>query len=175
MNKERIADELEAVRARSLSLLESLDEDALVRQHSTLMSPLVWDLAHVGNYEDLWLLRGLGATGVGPQYDSVYDAFRHPRRDRPSLPLLDPAAARAYIGEVRGRVLDVLDRVSLEGSLLRDAFVYGMVVQHEHQHDETMLATLQLMDGDGYRPGLAPPLGVRYAGAAEVLGDGGPF
>ena len=28
--------------------------------------------------------------------------------------------------------------------LLDDGFVYGMVVQHEHQHGETMLATIQL-------------------------------
>src|SRR5581483_1019916 len=55
------------------------------------------------------------------------------------------------------------------------AFVYGMVVQHEHQHDETMLATLQLMAGDGYRPDApAPPAG-GPVGAAEVRVDGGPF
>ena len=48
---------------------------------------------------------------------------------------------------VRGRVLDVLDQVELDPTvpLLNDGFVYGMVAQHEHQHDETMLATLQLM------------------------------
>ena len=72
--------------------------------------------------------------------------------DRPALPLLGPAEARRYIASVRARVLDVLERVPLdpERPLLADGFVYGMVVQHEHQHDETMLATLQLMDGTGY-------------------------
>ena len=42
----------------------------------------------------------------------------------------------------------MLDRIDLDRGdpLLADGFVYGMVVQHEHQHDETLLATLQLMD-----------------------------
>ncbi|MEV7908084.1 DinB family protein, partial [Streptomyces anulatus] len=54
--KERIAAELIAARDRSLAYTDA-EDDLLVRQHSPLMSPLVWDLAHVGNYEELWVLR----------------------------------------------------------------------------------------------------------------------
>src|SRR3954464_10641945 len=175
--KTRIVDELTAARGRSLDLLDPLDDDGLRRQHSPLMSPLVWDLAHVGNYEELWLLREVaGAPAVDASLDDIYDAFRHPRPNRPALPLLGPAEARRYIAEVRGRVVDTLDVVDLdERPLLSGGFVYGMVVQHEHQHDETMLATLQLMDGAGYRP-LAPPA---PAAAGDVNGEvtvpAGPF
>ncbi|HZQ27799.1 MAG TPA: ergothioneine biosynthesis protein EgtB [Acidimicrobiales bacterium] len=177
--REVIAAELDAARRRSLDLLDPLDEADLIRQHSPLMSPLVWDLAHVGNYEDLWLLRALEADGVGAEYDQIYDAFRHPRKDRPGLPLLGPAAARGYIGEVRQRALDVLGKVALDerSPLLDGGFVYGMVVQHEHQHDETMLATLQLMESSAYYP-IDAPVGVPVRpapGAAEVLVEGGPF
>ncbi len=158
----RCADELEAVRRRSLELLAPLDEAALTRQHSRLMSPLVWDLAHVGNYEDLWLVRAAGGqAGVEPALDGMYDAFRHVRADRPALPLLGPADARRYLSQVRGRALDILDGMQFDPAvpLMADGFVVGLVVQHEHQHDETMLATLQLMDGHGYRPlAPAPPL-----------------
>ena len=158
--RQRLADELEAVRRRSLDLLAPLDDDALLRQHSPLMSPLVWDLAHVGNFEELWLLREVaGAEPIDAALDDVYDAFRHPRPNRPALPLLGPADSRRYLLDVRGRALDALEAADLDGDgrpLLAGGFVYGMIVQHEHQHDETMLATLQLMAGDGYRP-LAPP------------------
>ncbi len=169
--REVVAGELETARARSLALLEPLSEPDLIRQHSPLMSPLVWDLAHVGNYEDIWLLRSLDAEGVGARYDDLYDAFRHPRRDRPSLELLSPAEARAYIAAVRARVLDVLERIPFDAErpLLADGFVYGMVAQHEQQHDETMLATLQLMNCTGYRPpATAPPDGALVT-PAEVL------
>ena len=175
--KARIVDELGGARRRSLDLLAPLDPDDLVRQHSPLMSPLVWDLAHVGNYEDLWLLRALGAAGVGPQHDDTYDAFRHPRRDRPALPLLTRAQAGAYLDEVRERALATLERVELDPArpLLADGFVYGMVLQHEHQHDETMLATLDLMGEPGYRPeGVAPPP-ARAAVRGEVVIAAGPF
>src|SRR5262245_58628597 len=162
--KKRIVDELAAARSRSFELLDPLDPDALVRQHSPLMSPLVWDLAHVGNYEDLWLLRAIGVDGVGPQHDDTYDAFRHARRDRPGLALLDHEAACRYLAEVRDRAVDRLDAVDLTTEpLLRDGFVYGMVVQHEHQHDETMLATLNLMAAPGYRPALVAPPAARSA------------
>src|SRR5205085_753076 len=148
----------------------------LTAQVSPIMSPLVWDLAHVGNYEELWLLRAVTRTPpIDASLDELYDAFRHPRKNRPSLPLLGPAEARRYIGDVRGRVLDTLERIP-ENPLTEDGFVYGMVVQHEHQHDETMLATLQLMGGDGYRPVAAPaPAVAPHTGSAEVLVDGGPF
>jgi iron(II)-dependent oxidoreductase len=172
-----VATELEAARRRSLDLLAPLPEAHLVRQHSPLMSPLVWDLAHVGNYEEQWLLRAVGGPAVRPDCDGIYDAFRHPRRDRPSLALLGPAEARAYIATVRDQVLDLLDRVELDPAqpLLDEAFVYGMVVQHEHQHDETILATLQLMDGEGYRPDAhASPSGHPVT-QAEVRVDGGVF
>jgi iron(II)-dependent oxidoreductase len=139
------------------------------------MSPLIWDLAHIGNYEELWLLRqAAGAPAVDASLDDIYDAFRHPRPNRPSLPLLGPADARRYIAEVRGRVLDTLEGIELEGPLLDRGFVYGMVVQHEQQHDETMVATLQLMDGPGYRP-LAPPAPPGSPVAAEVTVAAGPF
>ena len=142
-----IVDELERARRRTLDLLAPFDDDFLTAQHSPLMSPLAWDLAHIGNYEDLWLVRALGGDGVGPQHDDLYDAFRHPRADRPSLPLLSPSQARAYVAEVRDRALTLLESEAVrpdDPRLLDDGFVYGMVVQHEHQHDETMLATLQL-------------------------------
>jgi iron(II)-dependent oxidoreductase len=175
----RAAEDLGIVRRRTLDLLAPLGDDQLVRQHSALMSPLVWDLAHVGNYEELWLVRAAGGLApLDPALDDLYDAFRHPRSDRPALPLLGPEAARRYIAEVRSRALDVVERVSFDPAapLLAGGFVVGLVVQHEHQHDETMLATLQLMDGEGYRPD-APaqrPAAV-VAEPGEVLIPGGPF
>jgi gamma-glutamyl hercynylcysteine S-oxide synthase len=177
--------QLDAVRRRSLGLLAPLDEPDLFRQHSPLMSPLVWDLAHVGNYEEQWLAREAGGlAAIDRSLDHLYDAFRHPRPNRPSLPLLSPAQARGYIAEVRDRVLSVLDRIEFDPAvpLLAGGFVVGLCVQHEHQHAETMLATLQLMDGHGYRPALEPePEVLRMKGLsgltapAEVLVPGGPF
>ena len=178
----RLSDRLEEARRRSLDLLAPLDEPDLLRQHDPIMSPLVWDLGHVGNFEELWLLRAVtGSEPIDAALDDVYDAFRHPRPNRPSLPLLGPDEARRYLSAVRGRALDALERADLDDAsrpLVTGGYVYAMVAQHEQQHDETMLATLQLMDGPGYRP-LAPPVpepAVAIADLpAEVTVPAGPF
>src|ERR1700733_1528632 len=121
---------LERARARTLHLTD-LDEPTLVAQHDPLMSPLVWDLAHIGQQEELWLLRGGDPTKPGmlaPDVDSLYDAFKHRRADRPALPLLPPVEARAYDHEVRGRVLDLLERTPEE-----DLFTAGMGGRHRER------------------------------------------
>ena len=139
------------------------------------MSPLVWDLAHIGQQEELWLLRGGDPARPGmlpPDVDALYDAFKHPRADRAHA-----AAAAA------GRGARLLTTRSAAGcSTCSSAppptslFTAGMVVQHEEQHDETMLATLQLRQG--------PPVLLRTRSrcrrAAPVAADrvfvaGGPF
>ncbi|MGZ4429532.1 MAG: ergothioneine biosynthesis protein EgtB [Nocardioidaceae bacterium] len=178
--KDDIAAGLDRARRRTMALtVDVLDEAELCRQHSPIMSPLVWDFAHVGNQEELWLVRDVGRREpVRRDIDHLYDAFRHPRRDRPALPLLRPAEARAYIATVRNKALDALDRTALEGSPLVDGgFAFGMVIQHEQQHDETMLATHGLRVGEPVLS--APPPQPAPADAArlprEVLVPGGPF
>ena len=156
-----------------------LDESELLAQHSKLMSPLVWDLAHIGNYEELWLLReAAGIEAMRPELDDIYDAFEHPRSTRPSLPLLRPDEAGDYIDLVRRKVLDSLDSLRLDPQreLLDAGFVFGMVLQHEHQHDETMLATHQLRRGNPVFPVTdALPAPGALITAAEVLVPAGPF
>jgi len=178
--RERIAADLERARRRTLALTEAVDEPDLIRQHSPIMSPLVWDLAHIGNQEELWLLREVAhRDAILPEtINDLYDAFRHPRRDRPALPLLDPEESRRYVAEVRGRVTDLLESARFEGDpLVERGFVFGMIAQHEQQHDETMLATHNLRVGEPALDGPPPP----GAGAdaltrpAEVLVPGGRF
>ncbi|MFJ5547877.1 ergothioneine biosynthesis protein EgtB [Streptomyces sp. NPDC093225] len=176
--REQALTALTAARQRTAGLTDCVDADDLTAQHSPLMSPLVWDLAHIGNMEELWLLRNVaGHDPMHPEIDPLYDAFEHPRAERPTLPLLPPDEARRYTAEVRGKVFDVLEKTPFEGNDLLDAgFAFGMIAQHEQQHDETMLITHQLRRGAAVltAPDPDPPAGPPPA-AAEVLVPGGPF
>src|SRR5262249_37250669 len=58
--RDLVASNLVTARERTELLTGSVGDGDLVRQHSPLMSPLVWDLAHVANQEELWLLREVG-------------------------------------------------------------------------------------------------------------------
>jgi len=176
--KTRIVADLERARARTRGLTDVLDDAELVRQHSRLMSPLVWDLAHIGNQEELWLLRDIGGREpILPEtVDQLYDAFQHPRADRPSLPLLDPGESRSYVVDVRSKVLDLIERTPLRGRRLTErGFVFGMIAQHEQQHAETMLATHQLRKGEAVLEAVPPPTPQTAPQPVEVLIPGGPF
>lgn len=178
--RETLAGDLLRARDRTLGLVD-IEDTELCRQYDPLMSPLVWDLAHIGQQEELWLLRGGNPERPGllpPDIDGLYDAFVHSRASRVELPLLTPSQARTYCATVRSAALDALDALDVLDAPDDDAgvFTFGMVVSHEHQHDETMLQALNL------RPG-APLLGAGCplpAGRADVAGTsvpvpGGPF
>src|SRR5258707_8638870 len=87
-----------------------------------------------------------------PAVDALYDAFKHPRAERPSLPLLPPVEARAYDHEVRGRVLDLIEHTPAD-----ELFTAGKVRQHEGNNHETKLAQPQLGEGPPRLLGRRPP------------------
>jgi gamma-glutamyl hercynylcysteine S-oxide synthase len=160
--KARIVESLEEARGRTKWLLDPVDDERLMKQHNQLMSPLVWDAGHIGVFEELWLVQNLtGSAPINEERMHLYDAFDNPRWVRGSLPLLTRQQVADYRDVVRRRVVEILDEVDLEGDdpLTRGGFVYDMIIQHEHQHNETLLQALQLLPG-GYRPELPhPPAG----------------
>jgi iron(II)-dependent oxidoreductase len=144
-SRETLARGLTNARDRTLRLVD-FDDAELGRQYHPLMSPLVWDLAHIGQQEELWLLRDGNPDLPGmlpPDVDRLYDAFVHSRASRVELPLLPPQDARTYCATVRNKVLDSLDSVTDEDA----GFNFGLVISHENQHDETMLQALNLRSG----------------------------
>lgn len=157
---------LEHARKRTEAILEPLGEDQLTRQFSPLQSPLVWDLAHIGYFEELWLLRnGNGRTAASAELDDLYDSFAHGRAERGMLPILSPTEARAYVRKVREQVLERLPELS------RDDFLVWMVAQHELQHGETMAQTLALAGLPSPEPH-GPP---EVEASGDILVEGGPF
>jgi iron(II)-dependent oxidoreductase len=154
--RQSIAALLAEARERTLALIGPLGDELLNRTYSELLSPLAWDLGHIANFEELWLVQRVG--GRPPLHGDLgkyYDAIENPRRERGELPILHDAELRAYMSEVRERTLEVLDGVDVgpdaEDRLLREGFVYEMLIAHELQHQETMLQLLQMLDVP-YRP-----------------------
>jgi iron(II)-dependent oxidoreductase len=151
-SKEAIRERLAEARERTLALIEPLDDEQLNTVYSPLLSPLAWDLGHIANFEELWLVQTIGGREpMDGELGRFYDAIENPRKTRGELPILRDAELRAYMADVRERTLEVLDAVEIGPGagdpLLREGFVYEMLLAHELQHNETMLQLLQLVDG----------------------------
>jgi iron(II)-dependent oxidoreductase len=166
MAPQPLTDALAEGRDRTLALVEPLSDADVEAQHTEIMSPLVWDLAHIAAYEELWLVhREAGRPLSHPELAAMYDAFETPRAVRGDLPLLDRGQAMSYLEDVRSRVPD------------GDGPIHELVLRHEHQHDETMLQAIELAR---LTPAPAVPRAQRpaapggHTGLESVLVPGGP-
>ena len=106
--------------------------------YSPILSPLAWDLGHIANFEELWLVQRVGGREpMRGELGRLYDAIENPRKIRNELPILRGDELRSYMAEVRERTLEVLSEVELSETrdrLLADGFVYEMLLAHEYQH-----------------------------------------
>src|SRR5688500_5552698 len=151
---------LTEARDRTMLLVDGLSDEDLHRQHDALMSPILWDLGHIAHFEELWLTQNLDGTIECWEMPGIYNPFEPPRAERRKHPLPAIQTQREKLGESPERVLTRLSRVDLDDSnpLLSGGYVYHMVLQHEYQHNETILQTLQLKLGEPYHPPVRVPV-----------------
>lgn len=167
------------VRERTRLLMQPLSNEDALMQHDPLMSPIAWDLGHIAAFEQLWLRDQLDSLAQFGEMPGLYNPFEHPRAKRGALPLPSLSDALAELDSIRAETLERLEQVDFDGSpLLAQGFVYRMVAQHESQHQETMLQTLQLKRGEPYRPPRAwelptPQSGERPSGGTMARFPGG--
>jgi gamma-glutamyl hercynylcysteine S-oxide synthase len=155
---------MDAARARTLRLVEHLDDAELEAVVTPILSPLAWDLGHIAAYEDLWINHRLaGLPLLQPGLAELYDAFETPRAVRGELDFLRGAELHAYLDEVRSRA-----RSAPAG----DGTLVELVLRHELQHTETMLQSMAL--GRLLPPGWPGPAPVDGDGLSFVAVAGGP-
>jgi iron(II)-dependent oxidoreductase len=152
-----------------LLLVSRLSDDDLHQQHDPLMSPIIWDVGHIAHFEELWLTQNLDGPIEFSEMPGMYNPFEHPRATRAALALPTLGEMVVKLNEIRTRVLQRLESVEFDTAnpLLRDAYVYHMVLQHEYQHNETMLQTLQLKKGEPYRA----PRAEAFTAVSRVLDE----
>lgn len=171
-------------RARTFELVAPLDEHALTTQHVSIMSPIVWDLGHIANFEEQWIRRAFDPQvrrdDGERRRDHLYDAVAHPRAARGDLPLLRRTESLSYLDEVRSLTLRTIRAADYPAHdpLRAGGFVAAMLAQHEAQHGETILQTIQLIDDLVYEPPRrenAPGPLAAIDAERSVLVPAGPF
>jgi iron(II)-dependent oxidoreductase len=172
-------------RQRTLELTVDLREDQLLGPRLAIVNPFLWEIGHVGWFQEYWVLRhALGEAPLRADGDRLYDSAKVPHDDRWDLPLPSRQETLAYIREVRNRVVARLESQALTPEL---AYFVRLSVFHEDMHDEAFTYTRQTHGWSPPRitsPAQRPPGTVLPAGDAKIPGgtfllgaapDGEPF
>ena len=103
---------LHQARIRTLELIAPLADEQCITQHTSILSPIAWDVGHIANFEEQWIRRAHAPRARRDDdaraRDHLYDAVAHPRAGRGRLALLDHSACRTYLDAVRAETLAVL-------------------------------------------------------------------
>ena len=143
---EEMAQLMAVARADTFKLFDMAREEDLHQSPGFGLRPIIWHLAHIGVFETYWILQRLrGEAPLDERYERIFDPISTPREESKNLP--SRRETDEYLARVRGGVLRCLDEVQFDESnpLLRDCYVFELVLQHEYQHQETVAYLLQLL------------------------------
>ena len=135
-----------AARADTLELFNLAREEDLHHSPGFGFRPIIWHLAHIGVFEAYWLLQKLkGEAAPDERYERIFDPINTPREESKNLP--SRREMEAYLSSVRERTLRVLDETRFREAdpLLREGYIFHLVLQHEYQHQETLCYLLHLL------------------------------
>jgi iron(II)-dependent oxidoreductase len=144
----QIARTFEETRDATLRLFDLVSEaDDLHLSPGFGFRPVIWHLAHIGVFEAYWLLQTLRRErALDARYERIFNPIETPREASKELP--SRGEMEAYLLRVRARVRRVLEAADFRADdpLLRDGYVFDLVLEHERQHQETLLYLLMLLD-----------------------------
>lgn len=124
--------------------------------HSPELNPPLWELGHVGWFQQWWVGRNqqrpLGTAcepdharppSALPGADALYNSSQVPHASRWHLPLPSLADTRAYMGEVLGQTLALLAQAGPSDS---DLYFWRLVLAHEDMHNEASVYMAQALN-----------------------------
>ncbi len=134
-------------RARTLRLFDLTDESELHVSPGFGFRPIIWHLAHIGVFEAYWLMQKLGGESApDPGYERIFDPIKTPRESSVNLPTR--REMQNYLERVRDAAWRVLDRARFDTDdpLLKDGYLFHLVLEHEYQHQETLAYLFHLLE-----------------------------
>jgi EgtB-related family protein len=150
---------LQDSRARTLALLDAYVAtlgEQLPIPYSVQFNPPLWELGHVGWFQDWWIARNperaLGIAGdpdhprpAGrlPGADDLYNSSLIAHTRRWHLPLPDLAASRAYLAEGLADTLSLLAEAEESDAGL---YFFRLALFHEDMHAEAATYMAQALD-----------------------------
>jgi gamma-glutamyl hercynylcysteine S-oxide synthase len=173
-NAAQIASALRSLRSKSLQLFDAYAAaGALHVPYSDALNPPLWELGHIGWYQEAWIARnpqrdrGVRYNHALPllpsileQGDQWYDSSTVPHATRWSLPLLDSQACKTYLGATLAQTLALLAKAGSSDDAL---YFYRLVMFHEAMHLEAAVYMAQALGVPLPLAAHATPSDVEYA------------
>src|ERR671924_136345 len=140
---EALREALLDARRVELALLEGLSDAQMLGTRAHFLEPPIWEMGHVGWFQEYWLLRRLdGAGPLLPGADEIYDSFNVSYTQRWDHRFPSRAATLAYVTEVLRRSVARLESREPRND---EAYFYTLAAQHEDMHAENLTAILQTL------------------------------
>ncbi len=141
---QNLIDQAEDARARTLVLIEGLDDAQLMGPRLPIVNPLRWEIGHTAYFHELWVLRHHFDEPAGrPDADRLYDSITIAHDTRWDLPLPSMPDTLSYMQGILARVRNRLDN-GLEDPQ-RD-YLAQYAVFHEDMHTEAFTYTRQTLN-----------------------------
>jgi len=144
--RKRLISQFEECRAQMINVFKGLTENETRIQVDELRGPLIWDLGHSAWFEELWILRNaFNEKKSWSHEDPCFDNELNHKRTRQTMRLPYAQELFDYAKNIRNRTLTRLEKTPFDdkNALLKNGFVFDLVLQHEHQHRELTFITLQ--------------------------------
>jgi iron(II)-dependent oxidoreductase len=149
MNKRAIdtlSSDLLAARDHFARVTALIDGERLFGPKLAIVNPPLWEIGHVGWFQEHWCLRWRGdgtlAASILANADALYNSSTVPHDTRWDLPLPSLAATLDYLREVLERTLNRLAREPGNAQL---AYFVRLATLHEDMHAEALHYTHQTL------------------------------
>ena len=141
-----LRDDLLDARKRSTRVYADLEGERLLGPKLEIVNPPLWEIGHVGWFQEYWCLRRQPDGGAGPSMledsDKLYDSASVAHGTRWVLPLPDLGKTRAYLADVLERVQA---RMAREPGNEQLAYFVRLATFHEDMHAEAFTYTRQTL------------------------------
>jgi gamma-glutamyl hercynylcysteine S-oxide synthase len=136
-----LAEWLLDARERTLTLVHDLSDEQLLGPRLETVNPLLWEVGHVGWFQEHWVLRHARKLSR-PLRDDLYDSSRVPHDTRWDLPLPSRSATVAHLREVVDTVVQGLPRLT---DASEETYFLLLAIFHEDMHGEAFWMTRQTL------------------------------
>lgn len=144
LREAELGKQLRDARERTLALVGDLDGNQWLGPKLAIVNPPLWELGHVGWFQERWCLRHNGSAvlspSIMPHADKLYDSATVAHDTRWDLPLPKLDQTLVYLEEVLQRVLDK----SARGDQKLNYFAQ-LALFHEDMHGEAFFYTRQTL------------------------------